>query len=471
MRKTTSTSFLLIWSMFILLFSACSTEESVVTPTLEAQHWFTENVTPENFEILKYTQEIDWNNAIITSGNEGKMIEVPLLLKKNISTSTKKELLDHHRIMIINPKEEGFKVFHIQIFTKNKLFNNSDPKFNYYSISTNFDGEIYIQEQSYKSGNKIAFDNGKIKKTSIMSKYKEAEEECVWWGYWFEDGHFEPIELIGCFGGGTDAGGNSSGGGYGTGGGGGTGNNNPVTTCSEGYIKDKNGNCVVDTQLIEDYIDDTKLDLCPKEIMDQLKNATNADVTAMLKKLGISKIYNVTIESDPNILRPANASVISKNNYNIKISSNYTNATRLFRASNLLHEITHCFFFSLVDDYTATNDPAIFNDFQKLFQKFVDKQYPGSNEDAHHDTMANKYVNAIATTLQEYNKIDDPGNSIPYQVYEDLAWGGLQEAPVFKTKFPEGSAEYNRIKGRYNGESVNSTINGEKAVGKSCVIK
>ncbi len=128
-------------------------------------------------------------------------------------------------------------------------------------------------------------------------------------------------------------------------------------------------------------------------------------------------------------------------------------------------------FFSLVNDYTATNDPAIFNDFPKLFQKFVDKQYLGSKVDAYHDTMANKYVEAIATTLQEYNKIDDSDNSIPYQVYEDLAWGGLQEAPIFKTKFSEGSAEYNRIIGRYNGESVNSTINGEKAIGKPCVIK
>jgi hypothetical protein len=44
--------------------------------------------------------------------------------------------------------------------------------------------------------------------------------------------------------------------------------------------------------------------------------------------------------------------------------------------------------------------------------------------------MANKYVEAIATTLQEYNKIDDPDNSIPYQVYEDLAWGNLIENNV-----------------------------------------
>lgn len=46
--------------------------------------------------------------------------------------------------------------------------------------------------------------------------------------------------------------------------------------------------------------------------------------------------------------------------------------------------------------------------------------------------MANTYVNAIASTLQEYNKSDDPYGSIPFQVYTDLAWGGLQEAPIFR---------------------------------------
>jgi hypothetical protein len=85
--------------------------------------------------------------------------------------------------------------------------------------------------------------------------------------------------------------------------------------------------------------------------------------------------------------------------------------------------------------------------------------------------MANTYVNTIATALQEYNKYADPTGVIPYQVYTDLAWGGLQEAPIFKEKYPVGSLEYSRIVGRYNSESVNYTINGQTAVGKPCVIK
>lgn len=39
--------------------------------------------------------------------------------------------------------------------------------------------------------------------------------------------------------------------------------------------------------------------------------------------------------------------------------------------------------------------------------------------------MANQYIDVIAQTLQECNKDVNPNNIIPYQVYTDLAWGGL----------------------------------------------
>jgi hypothetical protein len=50
-----------------------------------------------------------------------------------------------------------------------------------------------------------------------------------------------------------------------------------------------------------------------------------------------------------------------------------------------------------------------------------------------------------------------------------LAWGGLQEATVFAEKFPVGSPDYLRIKGRYDAESrVNTTVNGQTTIGKPC---
>jgi hypothetical protein len=90
-------------------------------------------------------------------------------------------------------------------------------------------------------------------------------------------------------------------------------------------------------------------------------------------------------------------------------------------------------FFSLVDNYTATNNPAIFNDFD-LFQKFVEHTYPGS-KDHQHDEMANTYVNAVALVLQEYNKSADPNGIVPFQVYTDLAWEDYKK-PLSLKKTP-----------------------------------
>ncbi|WP_417942814.1 hypothetical protein [Flavobacterium sp. RS13.1] len=61
-----------------------------------------------------------------------------------------------------------------------------------------------------------------------------------------------------------------------------------------------------------------------------------------------------------------------------------------------------------------------------------------------------------------------PANQEPLQIYTDLAWGGLQEAPVFAEKFPVGSADYLRIKGRYDAEGTNSIKNGQTVIGKPC---
>lgn len=47
--------------------------------------------------------------------------------------------------------------------------------------------------------------------------------------------------------------------------------------------------------------------------------------------------------------------------------------------------------------------------------------------------IRNSYVNAIASALQEYQ----PG--LPQQVYDDMAWAGLNNTPIFDTKFPVGT--------------------------------
>jgi hypothetical protein len=203
--------------------------------------------------------------------------------------------------------------------------------------------------------------------------------------------------------------------------------------------------------LIEKNIDDSQLDPCSKGVFQQVKNTTNCDFANVLAKLDANgSVYNTTIKS---AVAPSGKPVQtvrnSAYNYTIYISTDYVGETKLFIAASMFHELVHAYFMSLLDEYNSTNspNPSVYNDFAILFQKFVDKTYPGSSAVAHHEQMATDYVNAIAAGLQEYQ----PG--LPQQVYQDLAWGGLQEAPIFNTLFPVGSSDRERIINRYTSES------------------
>jgi hypothetical protein len=88
---------------------------------------------------------------------------------------------------------------------------------------------------------------------------------------------------------------------------------------------------------------------------------------------------------------------------------------------------------------------------------------------AQHEDMANKYVYAMASALQEYNA----NYLINYQVYKDLAWGGLSEAPVFDAKYPVGNLNRQRILHRYEAEQKGSnsgqgTPQEQTPLGKPC---
>lgn len=225
---------------------------------------------------------------------------------------------------------------------------------------------------------------------------------------------------------------------------------------------------------MEKQIDATKLEPCPRAVLEQLKNATNCDIAAMLTKLGVDKAYTLTFVSEiTSDFKPAATQRVSKFNYKIQISTDYTGATKLFRAGNILHEIGHAYFMSINDDYLTTPpNPAVFDNYPVLFQGYVEKKFP-NNYDAHHIEMANQYIDVIAQTLQEYNKDSDPNNIIPYQVYTDLAWGGLIGTPVFEEKFKVGTQERLRIENRYaceqSGNAVGYSIGQlQNTVGKPC---
>lgn len=233
-------------------------------------------------------------------------------------------------------------------------------------------------------------------------------------------------------------------------------------------------NCEI-SDVIEEKIDYSLLDPCPKTVMDKLKNATNNDIKAILDKLGAgSNVYKLNIISGNANGLPAISTSTIPFSYTTTISTDYTKATSLFRASNLLHEFVHVYFMSIVDDFRAKGYPQTdynLNSFPSLFQAFCDKEYSPTQTiaaNAHHLEMANKYVDAIASSLKEYDKLNNSTVIIPDQVYIDLAWGGLMDAPVFYEKFPQGSNDAIRIRNRYACESAGFQVGTESPIGKPC---
>ncbi|WP_196216476.1 hypothetical protein [Flavobacterium sp. LC2016-01] len=227
------------------------------------------------------------------------------------------------------------------------------------------------------------------------------------------------------------------------------------------------------SEAIEEKIDDSELNPCPKAILDKLKKTTNNDIAQILKKLGVNKLIYLQIKTEtPTDGKPAQTvrtDAQKRFGYTIRISPDYTSSTRLFRASNILHETLHAYFMSLIDQYNSDGNLGIFADTPTLFQAFCDKKYPlPANPDLHHAEMANMYVNTIAAALQEFQTGVPFTNGIPDQIYMDLAWGGLRGTPIYNQTFPAGSADYNRIEARYAAESNGGTSGNQTAIGTPC---
>ena len=236
--------------------------------------------------------------------------------------------------------------------------------------------------------------------------------------------------------------------------------------------------------ILDDLIAYDKLDPCNKEVMGQLMKGTTVEIADVLKKLNANfSKYNVNIVSktlnSPSAAQTGYTDTNVKFNYTINIADDFVLGTKLFKAEVLLHEIVHAYFLSIIDDFSvngSTTKVYDLNSLPSLFQAFCDKNYPPTNgvaENAHHEDMANLYVGAIASALQDYNKINDPNGLVPYQVYSDLAWVGLIGTPVYNKHFENKYDENLRIRNRYSseisGRAVGAgTTNVQSPVGKPC---
>ncbi|SDH91052.1 hypothetical protein SAMN04488062_11766 [Flavobacterium omnivorum] len=226
-------------------------------------------------------------------------------------------------------------------------------------------------------------------------------------------------------------------------------------------------------QAIEDKIDDSLLDSCLKGIMEQLKMATNADIANVMAKLDATNVYNLTMKMGTvNPGKYAATTKVSKNNYLVTVTQNdFTTASKLYRATALLHETIHAYMLSIVDDYNTYPTNAPFTDFPELFKIYVSKINNVDNaEIAQHEDMANKYIDAMASALEEYQKSTTgiPSSLADKQVFLDMAWSGLQGTAVYNKKSQEGIIDDTRITARIGAELNGVYSQGQYAVGQPC---
>jgi hypothetical protein len=74
--------------------------------------------------------------------------------------------------------------------------------------------------------------------------------------------------------------------------------------------------------------------------------------------------------------------------------------------------------------------------------------------------MANKYVDAIASSLEEFQNTDFLNFISDKQVFIDMAWSGLQGTDAFK-KYPVGSGDEERFENRFSAELIGADYGGQ----------
>lgn len=250
--------------LFLFLFYSCSVEENIAvqskTELIEnTKKWFDNTKESQNLAILKHTKIILWEKAIVSNGENGEIVEVPIILEDNKATSigTIKELKDYHRLLFAKDKNNNFRSYDIQIFTNEPNFDNHNENFNFYNVNANFNGTITIFDGLEERTNFLNFKSSKKTKPKLTHKDSDPMSEeylCTFLGYLYADGTFEPFAILSCIGmgGGIDL--VSVGSGTGTYGGGGSATIDPIpepipikTLCDN--LKEKQKNLELKTKL------------------------------------------------------------------------------------------------------------------------------------------------------------------------------------------------------------------------------
>ncbi|MDQ8012952.1 MAG: hypothetical protein REI96_10920 [Flavobacterium nitrogenifigens] len=415
--------------------TSCATEEiaqkNVAQSPLEAKVWFDNHQKDYNATVLNYIEDLQWQNAIVSNGEIGEVIEVPFTLTENLSASIKEadQYNDHHRLMFVRDEQNVYKLFYVQIFANDEDYSVQDKNYNYYNIKDNFDGNIYVQELATNIGNKIKFKDGEKVEHSTTGKMQEYA--CVYFGWWGSDGSFTPLYEVGCYGG---SGGNGvpSGGGENPGpsyGGGGTSDSNSEGGCPAGY-RYKLGECVLVEKITNLLTGKAKC------LNDLLSSAGNNFVKNIFSQFAGKSEFNIQIVSLPKVYSSTNQEVNGTTGFDkvnslmtIEIStSRLDGLAALESARIILHEYIHADMYRKLN--TTNPNDADARDFKKVFETYENQ----------HNAMAQVYLTSMRDALKEFHKTvlnSDYNNYVKYYgeapsdaFYEAMAWGGLKDSNV-----------------------------------------
>lgn len=408
---------------FVLLMTNCAPNEaeesSNVQAVDEAKNWYNIHKEEFNSPVLEYVSDLKWENAIISDGIDGLVVEVPFTLTDNLRTSNGQGNLynDHHRLVFIKNEPNNFKTYYVQIFTDNKNSSSLDKSYSYYAMKENYNGKVFVQDLITNKTNVLEFKNGEQSKPSSTSKWREEFYDCTFLGWIGEDGSFEPIKLLYCDGGsGSGDGGPTYGGGVTTGGGGGTGGTSPTSATQifnnlTGKAKclndllDYKGNSFVQN-LLSNFEGTSKFDISisSKDVVMGIKNGVEREINGR------------TLPPEGNLIK-------------IEISTSMANSKAPLEVARvILHEYIHADIYRKLGINLGTDKESL--DFKTTYEKYKE----------HHSTIATLYINSMKEALKEFHQSLFPADISAYtaywgeapndEFYEALAWGGLQDSDV-----------------------------------------
>lgn len=240
---------------------------------------------------------------------------------------------------------------------------------------------------------------------------------------------------------------------------------------------------------IEKQINADKLDECTKTVLEKLKNLKQGDIASMITRFApAGSIFNINMSTgqvqnnDTNIWAQTTPVNGSSTDINMIFNQDYINGnnnpnrpTDLSVATTMAHEIVHAYLISQLKE-NKTLGASVIYDFPTIYEAYVQQEItknPKVLPDEHHELIAKKYVNSIASTIQEFHTGQPVTSGFPNQVYLDMAWGGLDKTKIFNTTYPNDPNHKNykdreRILGRIITEKRGDVYSIYSPIGTPC---